>query len=283
MADNADHAASGLAPPASKDSGSGRASPFKFALSLVGHMGYLLTQVMLVVVSVVFLLPLSPFPRVRRWISSWMLRGYLRFFVGIYLPACRACRIEEVSGRIVPPSGGPVIYVANHRSSIDAILLLSLLPPTSLVIKARHARKPGYACLVRFFDFVPIAAGAFSRLQHSMDKCRSLLASGRSLLIFPEGMRASFATLMPFADFTFRLAVERGTPIVPIVLQSDLPFLNREKGSFFPRKIARFRIRFLEPVLTSPGDDPLRVADAVTRRMAAEVTGRARPADGGGA
>ncbi len=283
MEDRASHEASLRVSPPPAGSGSERASPFKFALSLVGHLGYLLTQVMLVVVSVVFLLPLSPFPRFRRWVSSLMLRGYLQFFVGIYLPACRACRIEKISGRILPPTGGPVIYVANHRSSIDAILLLSLLPPTSLVIKDRYARKPGYACLVHFFDFVPIAAGAFSRLQHSMDKCRALLAAGRNLLIFPEGMRASFTTLMPFAEFTFRLAVERGTPIVPIVLQSDLPFLNREKGSFFPKRIARFRIRFLEPVLTSPKDDPLRVADVVSRRMAAEVTGRERPADGGGA
>jgi 1-acyl-sn-glycerol-3-phosphate acyltransferase len=274
--------ASGLAPPLPGDAGQGRASPFKFPLALAGHLGYLLTQALLVVASVVFLLPLSPVPRLRRWLSSAMLRGYLRFFVQIYLPACRACRIDQISGSSAAPTGGPVIYVANHRSSIDAILLLSLLPPTSLVIKARHVRKPGYACLVHFFDFVPIAAGAFSRLQHSMDQCRALLASGRSLLIFPEGMRASFATLMPFADFTFRLAVERGTPIIPIVLQSDQPFLNRKKGSFFPRQIVRFSIRFLEPVLTSPKDDPLRVADAVSRRMAAEVAGRERPAEGKG-
>ncbi len=260
-----------------------RSSPLKFPLALVGHLGYLLTQVVLVVASVVFLLPLAPFPRLRRSLSSGMLRGYLRFFVRIYLPACRACRIDEVAGRIAPPAGGPAIYVANHRSSIDAILLLSLLPPTSLVVKARHARKPGYACLVHFFDFVPIAAGAFSRLQQSMDQCRALLAAGRNLLIFPEGMRASFATLMPFADFTFRLASESGTPIVPVVLQSDQPFLNREKGSFFPKRIVQFRIRFLAPVLTSPNDDPLRVADAVYRRMAAEMAGRDRLAGGEGA
>ena len=283
MAEYATHAASGPTPPLPEDSGGVRASPFKFPLALAGHLGYLLTQTLLVIASLVFLLPLSPFPRLRRWVSSGMLRGYLRFFVRIYLPACRACRIDEISGSQNSPTGESVIYVANHRSSIDAILLLSVLPPTSLLIKARHVRKPGYACLVRFFDFVPIAAGAFSRLLQSMDKCRSLLAAGRNLLIFPEGMRASFATLMPFADFTFRLAVERGTPIIPIVLQSDQPFLNREKGSFFPKQIVRFSIRFLEPVLTSPKDDPSRVADAVSRRMAAEVAGRERPADGGGA
>ena len=249
-----------------------RSSPFKFPLALLGHFGYLLTLAMIVVVSVVVLLPLMPFPRWRRWLSNAMLRGYLRFFVLHYLPACRACRVDKVIGAPAAPGEGPVIYVANHRSSIDAILLLALLPPTSLVIKARHVRKLGYACLVRFFDFVPIAAGALSSLRQSMEQCRELLADGRSLLIFPEGMRASFAPLMPFADFAFRLAVERGTPIVPVVISSDQPFLTRQKGSFFPPQVVRFHIRFLDPISTAPGDDPIKLADAVSRRMVAAVT-----------
>lgn len=259
-----------------------RPSPLKFPLALAGHLGYLLTQTILVLVSIVVLLPLSLVPRFRRSLSNAMLRGYLHFFVRHYLPACRACRIEEISGSCASPTGGPVIYVANHRSSIDAILLLSMLPPTSLVIKGRHTRKPGYACLVRFFDFVPVSAGAYSRLQRSMDTCRALLEAGRNLLVFPEGMRASSTTmLMPFAEFTFRLATEQGTPIMPIVLQSDQPFLNREKGSYFPEEIVRFRIRFLEPVITAPGDDPARVADTVSRRMAAEISGREKRLPGG--
>ncbi len=247
------------------------ASLLKFPLALAGHLGYLVTLALLVVVSGLVLLPLAPFPRWRRRVSSAMLRGYLGFFALHYLPACRACRVVEVAGRGGRPAGGPAIYVANHRSSIDAILLLALLPPTSLVIKARHARKLGYACMVRFFDFVPIAAGALSSLRQSMDKCRDLLAAGQNLLIFPEGMRASFTTLMPFADFAFRLAIARGVPIVPVVVHSDQPFLNRQKGSYFPKQMVQYRIRFLEPVTTSTKDDPVRLADAVSRRMAAEV------------
>ena len=248
----------------------GSPSPIiKLPLALLGHAGYLLSLVMLVIVSILILMPLSPWPGKRRALASWMLRRYLRFFVSFYLPACKACKIENISGNIAPPSNGPAIYVANHRSSIDALLLLSLLPPTSLVIKARHVRKPGYACLVKFFDFVPIAASAYSRLQKSLDKCRSLLAQGQNLLLFPEGMRISSETVMPFAEFTFKLAVECKVPIIPVVLQADQHFLNREKGSFFPPKIVRFSIRFLEPVTPESGVDPAHLADTVTRRMTA--------------
>jgi len=222
---------------------------------------------MLVIVSLTILLPLSPCPGLRRKVASGMLRRYLRFFVSCYLPACQACCIEKITGNRTPPGNKPAIYVANHRSSIDALLLLALLPPTSLVIKARHTRKPGYACLVQFFDFVPIAAGAFSRLQRSLDTCRILLDEGQNLLLFPEGMRISSETVMPFADFTFKLAIERDVPIIPVVLQADQHFLNREKGSFFPPRIVRFTINFLEPVSPSPGDTAARLADTVTKRM----------------
>ncbi len=250
-------------------SGNGPPAIIKLPLAMLGHMGYLLTLLMLIIVSIGILLPLSPWPRLRRKVASRMLSRYLRFFVSGYLPACQACCIDNVSGNRTPPGHKPAIYVANHRSSIDALLLLALLPKTSLVIKARHTRKPGYACLVHFFDFIPIAAGAFSRLQKSLDTCRKLLAEGQNLLLFPEGMRISSETVMPFADFTFKLAIECDVPIIPVVLQADQHFLNREKGSFFPPRIVRFNINFLEPVTPAPGDTPARLADTVTKRMMA--------------
>ncbi|MFH0879223.1 MAG: hypothetical protein V2A34_05885, partial [Lentisphaerota bacterium] len=133
------------------EAASGSTSTVKFLLALLGHAGYFVTLAGAITASVLLLLPLMPFPSLRRRLSNTMLRHYLRFFALCYLPACRACRIVEVAGReeCIPP--GPVIFAANHHSSIDGILLLALLPPTSLIIKMRHTRKLAYACLVRFF------------------------------------------------------------------------------------------------------------------------------------
>ncbi len=244
-------------------------SCLKFSLALLAHCSYLLTLVIVILASLVLLLPLLPFPRVRRSVANPLLRRYLRFFSLSYLPAVRACRIVECSGLEHLPEGQPAVIVANHRSSIDAILLLAVLPPTGLVIKARHARKPAYACLVRFFDFVSTEAGAPSVIRHSLDKCRQLLASGMNLLIFPEGIRASSSQLMPFADLAFRVAIEQGCPIVPVVIHSDRPFLNRITGSYFPPETVLFRIRILAPIATTTERDPHRLSDLVSRQMSA--------------
>lgn len=251
--------------------GEGPATPrsrMKLPLALVGHCGYLLTLTLLLVIGPVAILPLVPFPRLRRRVANGLLRHFLRFFARRFLPAVQACRIEECTGLEHVQQGGPFVIVANHRSSIDAILLLGLLPPAGLVIKARHARKPGYACLVRFFDFVSMETGAPSALRQSMDKCRTVLNAGMSLLIFPEGLRTSSSRLMPFAPVAFRLAIEQGIPIVPVVIHSDRPFLNRQPGSYFPPEIVRFRIRVLPPLATTAERDPGRLADTVAHRMA---------------
>lgn len=242
-------------------------SPLKLPLAVLGHLGYLISLGVVVITSMTLLLPLLPFPKIRRAVTGRFLRGFLRFFAFHYLPATRACTIIECTGLEHLRTEIPAVFVSNHRSSIDAILLLSLLPPTGLVIKARHAQKPAYACMVRFFDFVSMEAGAPSAIRRSMDKCKALLSAGMNLLIFPEGIRASSSRLLPFADLAFRIAIEQGAPIVPIVIHSDRPFLNRQPGSYFPPETVLFRIRILEPISTTAEQDPHRLSDTVSRQM----------------
>jgi 1-acyl-sn-glycerol-3-phosphate acyltransferase len=232
-----------------QDTGTGKRSAVRSAVKLIlgvaGHIGYLSTLALMVLISIILLLPLTPFPRLRRRLANTMLRSYLRFFVLYHLPAFQACRIIDSPAVHAPGRKTPAIYETNHRSAIDAILLLGILPPTAVVIKARHTRKIGYACLVHFFDFVAMSPGSVSLLRASLDKCRSLMNNGMSLLVFPEGKRTSSRALMPFADFAFRMAIEQGAPIIPVIVHSDRPFLNPQKGSYFPPETVQFRIRLL--------------------------------------
>jgi len=180
-------------------------------------------------------------------------------------------RVVEVSGLdpAAPPKG--VVCVANHRSGIDGLLLLPLLHPAVVVLKPKHARKPGYASLVWLFDFVAMNSTSLDGLRKAVDKCRALLDEGVNLLVFPEGSRASSGRLLPFADFAFRLAADRRAPILPALVHSDRPFLNRQKGSYFPREVIDYRIRFLPPVLPEEAADAAGLAALVRRRMAAAL------------
>ncbi len=242
-----------------------------FLLGLIAHGGYLLSLAILVVLCAPLLMLLLPFPRIKRDVSRSLVFGFLRFFTRVYLPCFKVYRIVEISipQTTMPPKG--VICVSNHRSGIDALLLLPLLHPASVVLKPKHARKPGYAALVWFFDFVALSTNSLDGLRKGLAKCRVLLAEKSNLLIFPEGSRASSGRFLPFADFAFKLAFDSQTPIMPVLVHSDRPFLNRQKGSYFTREEIEYRIRFLPMINPSQTSDPIALASLVRRRMADEL------------
>jgi hypothetical protein len=99
----------------------------------------------------VFLIML-PFPRAQQLFLQVVTHRYLGFFsralaagfIGV-VPHRRDFRPGAGAGR---PSGG---LVANHRSLMDALLLMGLLPRTGVLIKSRDTRKVMNGLLARLF------------------------------------------------------------------------------------------------------------------------------------
>jgi 1-acyl-sn-glycerol-3-phosphate acyltransferase len=66
-------------------------------------------------------------------------------------------------------------------------------------------------------------------------------------MIFPEGTRSRGNGLLPFKDGAFRIAIETGAPILPLVVAGTRRAMA--KGSFrFQR--ARARVKVLDPIET---------------------------------
>ncbi len=217
----------------------------------------------------IFLL-LSLVPPIRASLMRITLRAFLRYLTFVHLQVLQIIRIVECSGFERRPRT-PAIYVANHRSSIDGLMLLPLIGTSAAVLKPKHARKPVFYALVKLLDFVNMDAGSMAALAVALEKCRRQIREGRSLLVFPEGSRTTAGRLHPFKDFAFRLAIELGVPVVPIIIHSDLPFLNRETGSWFTHQRVLFRIRCIEAHYPEPGEDRADFVRRVHQRMAREL------------
>jgi 1-acyl-sn-glycerol-3-phosphate acyltransferase len=68
-----------------------------------------------------------------------------------------------------------------------------------------------------------------------------------SVMIFPEGTRSRGNGLLPFKDGAFRVAIEAGVPILPLVVAGTRRAMA--KGSFrFQR--AHARVKVLDPIET---------------------------------
>ncbi|MBL9137315.1 MAG: 1-acyl-sn-glycerol-3-phosphate acyltransferase [Verrucomicrobiales bacterium] len=236
-----------------------------------GYASYFLSTVIFVVAGIPLLVVLAPFPRRRHQVLRTVTHRFLAFFTRGWLPLLGIYRVTEIQGLEQAVSIGPSVWVANHRGFMDGLLLLGLAPGTGVVIKARDTKQPMYAMLARHFDLVSVDRNSVQSVAASVEKSRRLLAQGRRLLVFPEGTRARNGRLQRFNRLAFDLAVESGVPVVPILIHSTEPFMAKLPGSFFPVRPNRYRIRFLEPILMKPDENPGELSDRVYRDMAGHL------------
>ena len=204
-------------------------------------------------------------------IACTVYRRYCWFLTRVYLPALGVYTIIEQSGfnRITPSM--PAIFIANHRSRIDGPFLIPLLPDTGVIIKSSYARLPFYRSLVRYLDFISVDSSSIDSLADALRECKALLAQGKRLLIFPEGTRSAGARPNVFKDLAFRLSIETDTPVVPIVVHTDSPFMAKIKGSYFPGRRFSVIFRALAPQYgcndERPGDFAERIRKLMTETL----------------
>lgn len=241
---------------------------FRFTVGYLSHaladLGFFLLMVPLTAV-------LAFLPRYRHRLIRWLVSRYLALLFHRWLPALGIYRIDEVSGLDRAGSEAPAVFVANHRGRLDGPLLLSYIQQAGVIIKSRYARRGTLAFLARVFDFVPIDTGSLDSVATMAAKCRRLIEQGTNLLVFPEGSRSQSGRLLPFRNIAFRLAIEQGRPVVPVIVHSTVPFMTKESSSFYPREPIRFRFRFMPPQWPAVEETPDDMASRVYRLMAREL------------
>jgi 1-acyl-sn-glycerol-3-phosphate acyltransferase len=232
---------------------------------LLGYATYFGSNFLFITSATPLLLLLTPFPRVQFRLLHFSVHRYLAFFTRWWLPIIGVYTLTE-AGK--PKVTGPCVYVANHRSFMDAPLILGLLERTGVMVKTRYTNKMLPGLLARYFEFVSLDPNSPASVLAGVERCRAVLARGSNLLVFPEGTRARSGRLGRFKNMAFRIALDADVPVVPVITHSTVPFMAKLPGSVFPRPRNFFRIRFLDPEMPLPNDAPDALADRVYRRMA---------------
>ena len=119
---------------------------------------------------------------------------------------------------------GPVLYVANHMSMTETILLPPIIlafGPFSYVAKASLAHLPFLEKAADHMRMVPI-----SRTSPREDLVNILrigterIKGGDSFLIFPQGTRCEVFSRKRYSSIGAKLAERAGVPVVPIVVDT---------------------------------------------------------------
>ena len=161
-------------------------------------------------------------------ILSIFLRGtpLYRFTMGwVHLSVWGArviCGIRShISGMENLPDG-PVVLLAKHQSAWETLALPLIMPrPLAYVFKRELLYVPFFGWALGRLDMVHIDRSKRTEAWTKVaEQGRRYMAQGNWVIMFPEGTRSARGQQGQYKAGASRLAIETGTPIVPIAVAS---------------------------------------------------------------
>jgi glycerol-3-phosphate O-acyltransferase / dihydroxyacetone phosphate acyltransferase len=123
------------------------------------------------------------------------------------------CRIETSNVERVPREGA-IIFVLNHPNGLvdPALVFVSLPRRVSFLAKSTLFKIPIAGTLIRALEALPVyrrldAAGEAAKNLETFRICQKMLARGRCIAIFPEGLSHDATKLQPIKTGAARIAL----------------------------------------------------------------------------
>ena len=147
-------------------------------------------------------------------------------------------------------SARPCIFIFNHQSKADVVILAKLIRKDMGGIGKQEIRNiPILGQLMEWAGTVFIdrknGANAIKAMEPLIDAIKK---DGKSICIAPEGTRSNSPKLAPFKKGAFHLAMQAGVPIVPIVIHNAGDVAPKNE---FVMRPATVRVDVLPPIDTS--------------------------------
>ena len=143
----------------------------------------------------------------------------------------------------------PAVFIFNHQSGADALLMLKMLRrDVTGVGKKELAYIPVLGALFRAAGVVFIDRSNSQQAIEALKPAVKALREGLSLAIAPEGTRSPTPRLGVFKKGAFHIAMQAGVPIVPVVFRNVLDALPKRALVIRPATVEAV---VLPPVATS--------------------------------
>jgi 1-acyl-sn-glycerol-3-phosphate acyltransferase len=125
----------------------------------------------------------------------------------------------QIDGREQIDESEACIFVANHLSLLDILVLFRLFKHFKWVSKVENFRIPLIGWNMYLNRYIQLRRGDRSSVIQMMRECEQALAEGSSIMMFPEGTRSPTGRMRSFKSGAFELALKTGSPIQPVVIQ----------------------------------------------------------------
>lgn len=168
------------------------------------------------------------------------------------------------------PWNSPAVLVSNHQSAGDILVLFGLYSPYKWVSKASMFKAPFLGWNMSLNRYVRIIRGDPDSRAKMIAACEAWIDRGVPVLLFPEGTRSEDGEIKVFKDGAFRLAITKGCPIIPIVLEGTGKTLAKNALDVSP--VGDLKVKILEPIDPKPfGEDVAALREHVREKMIATL------------
>jgi 1-acyl-sn-glycerol-3-phosphate acyltransferase len=182
-----------------------------------------------------------------QWIHNpFLVRQLLRFWSSGYIYGAKYIlgvkfRIEGVEN--IPP--GQVIYMGNHQTAWESIVMTVLVPHVNMVTKLKAMSIPVFGWGLKHAPMIAIDPDTPGlNLRRLLKEGKASIKAGRSIVIFPEGSRVPIGETQPYARGYEILYKHCRVPVVPFVTDAGLHW----PSGFATKHPTMITLRFLPPI-----------------------------------
>ncbi len=144
----------------------------------------------------------------------------------------------DVIGRENVSMNRPQIFMANHQSDFDILIVLAHIPGQFRWIAKKELFKiPIFGKAMRNAGYIEIDRQNHEKALKSLDEAAQKIREGKSVVTFPEGTRSRDGKTRPFKQGMFHLAIRSGVPIVPISIIGASEIMPKRSLNVRPGRI----------------------------------------------
>jgi 1-acyl-sn-glycerol-3-phosphate acyltransferase len=179
-----------------------------------------------------------------------------------------------VRGREHAQGTQPLVVMSNHQSFYDIPVVYSAIPGRlRMIAKEELFRVPVFGRTIEVAGFIRVNREDHEQAVMSLRAAAAMLREGTRIWIAPEGTRSATGALGPFKSGGFRMAIETGTPILPVAIDGTRQVLPARK--YVVQEHHRVVLTILPPIDPKPyGIEGRKVLMNEVRTSIARVLGQ---------
>jgi len=146
-----------------------------------------------------------------------LLHTFTCFWASLYTWLNPAWQVQ-IDGRDRIDPAKTYVIVANHQSFVDILVLFRLFRHFKWVSKIENFRVPFIGWNMSLNGYIKLRRGQRESVERMFRQCEEALASGNSIMMFPEGTRSPTGQMRAFKPGAFELAKRAGSAILPLAI-----------------------------------------------------------------